>query len=290
MERRTMGCGRARPTTIGSALVAALGLASGAARAAPVPDFSGFWQHSVAGIEFIPPVHGPGPVTDVARRGGCPAMGDFDSHAMQRSPLCGPRPRGIPYIGDTDNPILKPWAKAVIEKANAAWRAGDSPYSPSARCLPSGVPRILQVQSPVQILQSPKEIVILYQRDHQVRRIHLDQPHLKNPAPSWYGDSVGHYEGDTLVVDTIGLKANTTLDYYSTPHTAALHVVERYRVVHDGKGLEVRFTVEDPGAFTTAWSATHLYRRVTAPQVIGEEICAENNRGVPTPTDTTPDF
>jgi hypothetical protein len=80
--------------------------------------------------------------------------------------------------------------------------------------------------------------------------------------PSWYGESVGHYEGDTLVVDTIGTSDKSLVDNFGTPHTAQLHTVERYRITDNGMRLEVRLHVEDPGTFTTPWDAIQRYRRV----------------------------
>ena len=103
---------------------------------------------------------------------------------------------------------------------------------------------------------------MIYSGDQQVRRIYLDVPHSANPKPSWYGESVGHYEGDTLVVDTIGLNDKTFVDNYRTPHTEKLHVVERWRLIDGGKTLEVNVTVEDPDTFNEPWSAIQRYRRV----------------------------
>ena len=128
-----------------------------------------------------------------------------------------------------------------------------------------------------------------------MRRIYLDVPHSPNPKPSWYGESVGHYEGnDTLVVDTIAISTKTYVDSYLTPHTDQLHVVERYKLLNDGKAMEVLITVEDQGAFTTPWSAMQRFRRV--PRDWTEDICAENNfdflhyEVVPLPQADKPDF
>ena len=100
------------------------------------------------------------------------------------------------------------------------------------------------------IIQTPKEVVLFL--TGRVRHIWLNVPHSANPKPSWYGESVGHYEGDTLVVDTIGFNDKTFVDSYRTPHTDKLHVVERFRLIDGGNTLEVAFTVEDPGAFYQA--------------------------------------
>ena len=116
---------------------------------------------------------------------------------------------------------------------------------------------------------------LVYSSDEQVRHVYLDVPHSANPKPSWYGESVGHYEGDTLIVDTIGMNDKTFVDVYRTPHTEKLHVVERWRMVDGGKGMEVIFTVEDPDAFYEPWTAMRRYRRIE--QEPYEKICAENN-------------
>lgn len=126
--------------------------------------------------------------------------------------------------------------------------------------------------------------------DSQVRRIYLDVPHSSNPKPSWYGESVGHYEGDTLVVDTIGLNSKTYVDNYRTPHTEKLHVVERWRMVNDRKTLEATVTVEDPDTYFEPWSGVRRFRRVA--QQYAEDICAENNQhfDYKIPVTNKPDF
>ena len=116
---------------------------------------------------------------------------------------------------------------------------------------------------------------MVYSGDAQVRRIYLDVLHSEHPKPSWYGESVGHYEGDTLVIDTIGQNDKTMVDPYRTPHTEKLHVVERWKAIDDGKMLEVGLTVDDPDTFLEPWSAMQRYRRVSA--TLSEQVCAENN-------------
>jgi len=103
----------------------------------------------------------------------------------------------------------------------------------------------------------------------------MDVQHSANPKPSWYGESVGHYEGDTLVVDTIGFNTKTFVDNYRTPHSDKLHVVERYHVIDGGKTLEVRFRVEDPETFNQPWEAIRRFNKTQA--TLGEEICQEGN-------------
>jgi hypothetical protein len=182
-------------------------------------------------------------------------------------------------IADLTNPNLKPWVREVMKKDNDEVLAGKIAFTPSQSCMPSGVPGFLALGgngNPYWFLQPPKEVVIMRAADSQARHVYLDVPHSANPKPSWYGESVGHYEGDTLVIDTIGLNTKTYVDNYRTPHSEKLHVVERWRIVDPGKTMEATFTVEDPDAFYEPWSAMRRFRRAT--QQFGEDICAENNQ------------
>ena len=111
-------------------------------------------------------------------------------------------------------------------------------------------------------MQTPKMVVMIWQADHVVRHVYLDSPHSTRVKTTDFGESIGHYEGDTLVVDTIGLNSRTFVDNYHTPHTDQLHVVERFRMTENQKVLEVNVHVEDPGAFTSPWNAIQRYRRV----------------------------
>ena len=183
-------------------------------------------------------------------------------------------------IADVTSPNLKPWAAEAMRKSNEEVLAGKFPFTARSSCMPAGVPGFsLFVVEPVFFVQSPKEILIIYSGDQQVRRVWMNVPHRTNPKPTWYGDSVGHYEGDTLVVDTIGLNARTFLDNYRTPHTEKLHVIERYRLSTDGRVLENLILVEDPDTFNQPWSAIQRYRKVQQGPM-DEQVCAEN------PTDT----
>jgi hypothetical protein len=128
-----------------------------------------------------------------------------------------------------------------------------------------------------------------------VRRVHLNVPHSANPKPSWYGESVGHYEGDTLVVDTVGLSTKAFIDNFRTPHSEKLHVIERFRMIEDGKTLDVKVHIEDPGAFTAPLDVSQRYVK-SARTTLREAVCAENNSNYfnveiePIPQATKPDF
>jgi hypothetical protein len=181
-------------------------------------------------------------------------------------------------IADLSNPNLKPWVKEHMAKDNEEVLAGKIAFTARSSCMPAGVPGFMAYggPTPLYFVQTPKEVWMIFSGDHQVRRVYMDVPHSENPRPSWYGESVGHYEGDTLVIDTISQNDKTVVDPYRTPHTEKLHVEERWRLVDDGKMVEVTFTVEDPDAFYQPWSGKRRYRRVQEQMV--EDICAENNQ------------
>jgi len=181
-------------------------------------------------------------------------------------------------IADLTNPNLKPWVQEHMKKDNDEVLAGKVAFTARSSCMPAGVPGFMAYggANPVYFVQTPKQVWMVYSGDAQVRRIYLDVQHSEHPKPSWYGESVGHYEGDTLVIDTIGLSAKTVVDPYRTPHTEKLHVLERWKMAADGQAMDVTFTVEDPDAFNAPWSGTRRYRRVQQPLL--EEVCAENNQ------------
>jgi hypothetical protein len=172
--------------------------------------------------------------------------------------------------------ILKPWVVARMKKDNDEVVGGKIAFTPHSFCMPAGVPGYhLYGFQPLYFVQAPKEVVMIYSNDQQVRHVYLDVPHSQNVTPSWYGESVGHYEGDTLVVDTIGLNDKTFVDNFRTPHTEKLHVVERFKLIDGGRAMRVDITFEDPDAFNAPWLVTQHYNRVQQP--MAELVCAENN-------------
>jgi hypothetical protein len=228
------------------------------------PDSRTAWiPDRPTGDDFLPPVSGPGPVMSAKDR---PYV---------------PNGRGVQptyRIADLSNPILRPWAIEQMRKANDEVLAGKIPYITRERCWPAGVPGFT-VYTRVQglyFLQSPTKVTLISELNQQPRQIYLNVPHSENPKPSWYGESVGHYEGDELVVDTIGLNDKTFVDNYRTPHTDRIHVVERFKLIEGGKTLQAVVTVDDPGAFNMPWTAIQRWRRVSD-RPFTEMICAENN-------------
>jgi hypothetical protein len=234
------------------------------------------------GDDFLPPADGsPGPVMSPKDRPYVPNGGG-------RQPTY--------RIADTSNPILKPWVKEQMEKANDAVRAGKVPYITRERCWPAGVPgfTVYTRVQPIHFYQTKKEITIVNELNTQIRHIYMDVPHSKNPKHSWYGESVGHFEGDELVVDTIGLNDKTYVDNYRTPHTDQIHVVERFKLIEDGKILQATVTVDDPGAFNMPWTGVQRWKRIERP--LEEYLCEPSNDGyfnydvVPLPKADKADF
>jgi len=261
-------------------IVAVLSLAASAAPA-PVPDFSAGatgWVTPIAG-EYAPVPGSPSPVlSDPAH----PFLNNVE--ALQRGVTPTYR------IADLSNPNLKPGVKEAMKKDIDEVLAGKIAYSPSTSCEPSGVPAYLLQPSALYFVQTPEEIVMIESYDSQVRHVFLNRAHSANVMPSWYGESVGHYEGETLVVDTIGVSTKSFVDMYRTPHSESLHVVERWSLADGGRALQVRVTVDDPQTYYQPWSGVLRYRKV--PQPVQEAVCAENNQQFDyhMPMARTPDF
>ena len=247
------------------------------------PDVQTSWvPDRPTGDDFLPPTDGsPGPIMSPKDRPYVP-------NGNGRQPTY--------RIADTSNPILKPWAKEQMEKANAEVRAGKVPYITRERCWPAGVPgfTVYTRVQPIHFMTGKKEITIVNELNTQIRHIYLDMPHSKNPGHSWYGESVGHYEGDELVVDTIGLNDKTFVDNYRTPHTDQIHVVERWKLIEGGNILQATVKVEDPGAFNMPWTGVQRWKKIARP--LEEYLCEPSNDGyfnydvVPLPKADKPDF
>jgi hypothetical protein len=184
-----------------------------------------------------------------------------------------------PPIVDTKDPILKPWAAEHMQATNEEVLSGKMviPFTSQSRCWPGGVPGQLLFLQPVYFVQTPNQVWMIWERDHFVRRIYLTDNHSENVKPSWFGESIGHYEGgDTLVVDTIGLAAGKFhyIDSFRTPHTEKLHVVERFTISQDGRTLTAIVTVEDPDTFNGPLTFKQTWRKNEAP--MAEMVCSED--------------
>lgn len=284
----------------------------GAAMAAPafaddgIPDFSGRWGRNA--FNFEAKAEGPKPLYNLKR------LPDGTNDGGQ-------------LVGDWKNPILKPEAAEIVRKNGLLARAGIGYPDPSNQCRPYQPPFTYAMQLGMEMLQKKDGITIMYNQDDQVRHIRLNSAHPADVKPAPMGDSIGHYEGDMLVVDTIAIKPSpfNMVDRWGSPVTPGLHVVERYRLIDgemakaaqdrhektDGrvggaggamavdpdtskKGLQVEITVEDPNVFTAPWTGYSTFRRIRTPWF--EQVCAENpvdhyeGEWVGLPRDNTPDF
>mgnify|MGYP003576616972 FL=1 len=228
------------------------------------------WQHNVEDWEDPPEGSGHGPIKND------PAY-PYRSNAQGNASGQGATVR----IVDTKDPILKPWAAAQMQKTNEeVFKAHETfvTFTAQSRCFPGGVPgQLLWPFEPFYVVQTPKIVYMLWQRDHWVRRIHMTDKHSETVKPSWFGESIGRYEnGNTLVVDTIGLQTNMSfIDNFRTPHSEKLHVVECYTVSDDGKSLSAIVTVNDPDTFNGPITLSKKWFRVDRP--MEESVCAENN-------------
>src|SRR5262245_4944839 len=246
-------------------LTAAGSSAQVAAQSAP-PDFSPngtAWQAVVGGV-FLPV---PGSSRAFRRGPAHPFVGNPEAARTGKQPNY--------RMADLSNPNIKQWAKDIMKKDNDEVLKGKIAYTPGQSCKPSGVPYFMLSGGPLFIVQTPKQVLLITEGERSARRIYLNVPHSANVKPSWYGESVGKYEGDTLVIDTIGQTNKTFIDNYRTPHTEKLHVVERFRVIDEGKTLEVKISVDDPDTYNQPWQAVRRFNRTQA--TLGEEICQEGN-------------
>ena len=265
-----------------------------AADATPaIPDLSGQWGRNMT--YFEPPVSGPGPIAPIIRK--------VDGTIGVLEPCCAP---GRASAGDYRSPILRPEAADAVRKYADLAFSGKVVPDLHTMCWPEPPPFVLALHFGVLILQEKSEITMVYLLHNTVRHVRLNEPH-RTAAPSWQGDSVARYEDGALVIDTVGIKTSalSIVDSFGTPHTDAIHVVERYRLI-DGndaaetqrkhgavpaatgtaygrglidpdtakKGLQVEFTVDDERVFTVPWRGVVTYRPVTGNWP--ESLCAEN--------------
>ena len=158
--------------------------------------------------------------------------------------------------------LLTPWGQTRL----AAWTPENDP---DARCLSPGAVRSYQSPYPIEFLATPGRMTILFEYQHLVRRVFMDgRVHPKDFDIAPMGHSTGRWEGDTLVVDTVGLADTTLLNATGLPHSEQMHLTERIKKILGGDVLEIEFTIADPGAYTAPWKATSYYKRDPAGQLI----------------------
>ena len=172
---------------------------------------------------------------------------------------------------------MRAWAEDLMKQRLADQRKD----MPGSRCLPWPVPAVAAVPVPFRIIQTADSVVILHEAMTMFRQIFLDGRVLsENPNPTWLGYSVGHWEGDTLVVDTRGFNDRSWLDGMGHPHTEDLHVIERFRRRNFGH-MEIEFTIDDPRAYAKAWTNRMPAELMPADAQLYENVCNENERDLP---------
>jgi hypothetical protein len=214
------------------------------------PDFSGVWESRV------PPSGRPGPA--LPSLADSPPVATFFNVAANMK-------EGLP---------LTPWAAERLKQRTAAF----SKDNPDANCLPIGFMQLHTHSQPRKMVQTNDDLVIMYEANYGLRQIFTDGRPLpaNDPQPWWFGYSVGHWDGDTLVVETTGLRDDGWLDVNGSPFTTAAKVTERFRRINYGR-LEIDITVDDPRAYTRPWTVRVNQRLAAGDQLI-EFICNENER------------
>ena len=178
-----------------------------------------------------------------------------------------------------EDPPLQAWAEKLFRQRvyDNAHHDPDQSVDPAEKCIPPGVPRTMLQPLPWEIVQAPGRIVIIYEYQAIPRQIFMDgRGHPGDLEPTYMGHAIGKYEGDTLVIDTVGLNDKTWLDPMGLPHSDAMHVTERLRRV-DHETLVDDLTIDDPKAYTKPWTAQAIFKLHPDWQ-IQEYVCAENNR------------
>ncbi len=185
----------------------------------------------------------------------------------------------IIYKFTVEEPPMTAWGLAKYKAAKSSFGPHAYPLAKTTDpvyhgCYPPGFPRIFLHPFPLQILQAPGEVVMLFEYDSMRHQIFTDgRAHDTSLGPTWMGDSIGQWRGDTLVVDTINFNDKTWIDRIGHPHSDALHVVERIRRI-DHDHLVDDITIEDPKAYTKPWTV-HLPFLLRPTWTLGEQFCEE---------------
>src|SRR5262245_5165796 len=228
---------------------------------AGVPGLSGVWDSGSGQEKLAQGIGGPGYAFDALGAGRIPRNG-FLAKADPQPPM---QPLALERFG-ANNGGLALGAGSIL---------GANSLDPSKSCFPPGPVQIYAIPYPVEIVQRPDEVVLLSEYDHWVRRIRLDQRQHPDGYPvSWMGHSIGRYEGDVLMVDTVGMNDKTWIDDVGHPHTEALHLTERYRRTGPDM-LEIQIVVDDPMAYTKPWTGRKLMRLMPSGYRIMEHVACE---------------
>ena len=185
-----------------------------------------------------------------------------------------------PDAGMDQQPPLNAQWLAEWKKTRARQRAGMRVWDPLSRCLPPGMPRTMSGSYPMEILMNPGRVTVLTELYNETRRIWTDgrkHPPADELEYTFVGDSVGHWEGEELVIDTVGVRAESVLDVMFVPHSDQVHLTEHVRKKNANE-LDWTITMEDPLVYAKPWTVTRIFVRAPAGEGVREFVCAENNQ------------
>ncbi len=256
---RAFVSGRALLPVIGAVAVTTLNPALCVAQPAEYLKGAPTWQQSTKGISGL-----------------------WDMQGYLSSSVVPARGRAVKTIDGQPPPML-PWAAELLEKRLVDAEHDKAFANTASLCLPQGVPYMISaaVGGPLQILETPGQVTFISDAYNEMWFVYLNQEHPPKDEvePNYHGDSVGHWEGDTLVIDTIGLTTKTTLDQVGTPHSEDLHVITRVRRT-DAKTLEFLITIDDPKTFSKTWSKKQIYKKAGDKARISEVVCENQRNGI----------
>jgi hypothetical protein len=183
--------------------------------------------------------------------------------------------------GGSEPPAFTPTYAAGLKNYEEAQARGDIEDTPAANCVPNGMPSIMAQPYPIEILLTPGKVTILIEAYSQWRQIFTDgREHPEDPDLTFNGHSIGRWEGETLVVDTVGFTTDTALGNFGMRHSAKMRIVERFRLAAPDR-LDVETTITDPEALTKPWTTTRAYGR-HRDWTLAEYVCQQNNRNFTT--------
>jgi hypothetical protein len=177
---------------------------------------------------------------------------------------------------DGQAPPLKPDAAKIYEAHKRQLRARDLSFDPTAKCISPGLPRMLYLPYPFEIIQRQQKITYLFAWNYWNRHVYLTDKGKEVPYPLSLGLSHGKWEGETLVITTTDLRAdNTLLDSAGMPRSESMKITERLRLLDSGKTLEARFTFDDPETFTRPWNTVVRFKKLPPSTEIKEDVCLD---------------
>jgi hypothetical protein len=195
---------------------------------------------------------------------------------------------GLAAGWEQTNSMMRPEVLAKYEAARAQAAAeGRAFMTNSAKCLPEGMPALVDVPGTLEILEAPevKEIIFLHTQDNQIRPVFFGDAHPSHVKPSYWGHSIARWTAGHLVIDTIAIDDRTTLNWFGLPHSKALHVVEDYRLTNEGRTLDLEMTLEDPAVLVAPWVVKKRFVRLPPHTRFEEYVCAERSRDAVPPSE-----